>query len=253
MKGEVLHYDDNVGTGLISGSDGNRYTFARADLKQLVPVGRGTKVDFDFDGKAAKDIFIDASAPAPSASVAQAPQAHAAAPAAAAAPPPKVGFFGHFPRFYTTNFAKFSGRARRQEFWSVLIINGVIFTILGGFVVWGTMDAMKRFRLNLNRPDLWEAANASQMSVIAGIILLALLVMSLVPGIALVFRRVHDIGWHGLMALVFIAIPIAVYLFAPLGFSERVMVTGFAATLVLLIVALFPGQAGENKQGPSPR
>src|SRR5690606_21700900 len=103
---------------------------------------------------------------------------HAAAPAptaAPAAPPPKVGFFGHLARFYTTNFARFSGRPPRREFWSILIIVGLLSAILGGFVVWGTMDSMERYNLNLSRPGLWQAANASQMAVIAGIILLALL------------------------------------------------------------------------------
>ncbi len=41
MKGEVLHYDDNSGQGQISGADGIRYSFSRADLKQLVPISKG--------------------------------------------------------------------------------------------------------------------------------------------------------------------------------------------------------------------
>ena len=62
MKGEVLNYDDNSGTGQISGADGIRYSFTRADLKQLVPIGRGTRVDFDFEGKLAKDIYVESPA-----------------------------------------------------------------------------------------------------------------------------------------------------------------------------------------------
>ncbi|RZJ01495.1 MAG: DUF805 domain-containing protein [Brevundimonas sp.] len=46
MRGEVLTYDDGPGAGLISGDDGARYTFSRADLQQLTPVRAGTKVDF---------------------------------------------------------------------------------------------------------------------------------------------------------------------------------------------------------------
>lgn len=46
MRGEILTYDDGPGTGFISGDDGNRYSFSRADLQQLVPIRAGMKVDF---------------------------------------------------------------------------------------------------------------------------------------------------------------------------------------------------------------
>lgn len=59
MKGSVLTYDDSLGTGLISGADGLRYSFVRADLMQLVPIGPGTRVDFDFEGKVAKEVYLD--------------------------------------------------------------------------------------------------------------------------------------------------------------------------------------------------
>ncbi len=46
MRGEVLTYDDGPGTGLISGDDGARYSFASSDLQQLTPIRAGLKVDF---------------------------------------------------------------------------------------------------------------------------------------------------------------------------------------------------------------
>ncbi|WP_428152485.1 DUF805 domain-containing protein [Brevundimonas sp.] len=46
MRGEILTYDDGPGAGLISGDDGQRYSFSRADLQQLTPVRPGMKVDF---------------------------------------------------------------------------------------------------------------------------------------------------------------------------------------------------------------
>ena len=46
MRGEVLTYDDGPGAGLISGDDGARYVFSRADLQQLTPIRAGMKVDF---------------------------------------------------------------------------------------------------------------------------------------------------------------------------------------------------------------
>ncbi|MES1204139.1 MAG: DUF805 domain-containing protein, partial [Pseudomonadota bacterium] len=67
MRGEVLHYDDGSGQGLISGDDGVRYAFRRSDLQQLQPVPRGARVDFVVKDNAATEIFLlvaSASAPA---------------------------------------------------------------------------------------------------------------------------------------------------------------------------------------------
>ena len=66
MRGTVLQYDDNAGTGLISGDDGNRYTFRRAELQQLRPITAGNKVDFIPSEGTATEIYLmdHASAPA---------------------------------------------------------------------------------------------------------------------------------------------------------------------------------------------
>ena len=58
MRGEVLHYDDEQGFGFINGTDGKRYAFERSDLRRLVPVGKGTVVEFQIDGATAREIFI---------------------------------------------------------------------------------------------------------------------------------------------------------------------------------------------------
>lgn len=59
MRGKVLSYADLDGTGLISGDDGQRYTFTRGDLgggvRSIVP---GTEVDFEADGGAARNIYV---------------------------------------------------------------------------------------------------------------------------------------------------------------------------------------------------
>ncbi|TIL23541.1 MAG: DUF805 domain-containing protein, partial [Mesorhizobium sp.] len=46
MRGEVLHYDEDHGFGFITGADGNRYTFAREDLRREATIGRGTAIEF---------------------------------------------------------------------------------------------------------------------------------------------------------------------------------------------------------------
>ncbi|TIW32039.1 MAG: DUF805 domain-containing protein, partial [Mesorhizobium sp.] len=46
MRGEVLHYDEDQGFGFITGADGNRYTFAREDLRREASMARGTAIEF---------------------------------------------------------------------------------------------------------------------------------------------------------------------------------------------------------------
>lgn len=63
MRGEILTYDDGPGAGLISGDDGHRYSFTRADLQQLTPVRAGMKVDFvPAEGMATNIIVVAAQA-----------------------------------------------------------------------------------------------------------------------------------------------------------------------------------------------
>ncbi len=47
MKGQVLDYSVQENSGVISGPDGSRYTFAGSEWKDSVPPARGMSVDFD--------------------------------------------------------------------------------------------------------------------------------------------------------------------------------------------------------------
>lgn len=53
MRGEILDFSIQSGSGLISGDDGKRYSFVGAEWKEIKPPTRGMKVDFDVrDGNA---------------------------------------------------------------------------------------------------------------------------------------------------------------------------------------------------------
>jgi TM2 domain-containing membrane protein YozV len=58
MKGQVLDYSVQENSGVISGSDGNRYTFTGADWKGDVPPSRGRSVDFDAKENNAIDVYL---------------------------------------------------------------------------------------------------------------------------------------------------------------------------------------------------
>jgi TM2 domain-containing membrane protein YozV/cold shock CspA family protein len=61
MRGKILSYADLEGTGLISGDDGQRYTFTRGalgnGLRSVIP---GSDVDFELIDGAAANIYVTA-------------------------------------------------------------------------------------------------------------------------------------------------------------------------------------------------
>ncbi len=76
----------------------------------------------------------------------------------------------------TENYANFSGRARRQEYWMFVLIQIVVFVLI--VLIFSTIDDF----LDLN---------------IGGSILGIYLLGTLVPWIAVNVRRLHDIGKSG--------------------------------------------------------
>lgn len=218
MRGEVLHYDDGIGQGFISGDDGNRYAFARADLQQLQPLSKGSRVDFRADGDLAREIFIVGAAN--TAAAAQPVTTQADAPAALPVsedPRGALSLFGYFKRAITSDYVNFRTRARRKEFWGFTLFVYLIFTVVGAIGIGidaaiGNMDAGEPF-------------------VMIGVLVLWWLALIL-PYIAIMVRRQHDIGLSGWFFLLFL-VP-------------------YVGSLILLVFALIPSQKHDNKWGPVP-
>ena len=133
MRGEVLHYDQAQGFGFIAGTDGNRYTFAREDLRGTAIPGKGTQIEFQPSGGQARDVFAihaqvgepqRAAAPAAAMSVPQFGRRGADqdvsqfSGAVAAGEPAPTGLWSYFWRAITTNYASVKARARRKEYWA---------------------------------------------------------------------------------------------------------------------------------------
>jgi len=90
------------------------------------------------------------------------------------------------------NYAGFSGRARRKEYWMFVLFN-VIFSFVLGFIdgLVGSFD-----------PEIG-------IGILGGLYALAILI----PGLAVSIRRLHDVGKSGWMYLiVFIPIIGAIWL-----------------------------------------
>ena len=59
MTGQILDYSIQTNSGVISGDDGNRYTFQGEDWKEPGMPQQGMRVDFDVDGGAARGIYSE--------------------------------------------------------------------------------------------------------------------------------------------------------------------------------------------------
>jgi uncharacterized membrane protein YhaH (DUF805 family)/cold shock CspA family protein len=219
MRGEVLHYDEDQGFGFITGADGNRYAFAREDLRRETSMVRGTAVEFQPAGGRARDVL------SVRAQTASSPAAPSQAGNARGAPQhfgrfaengPATSLWSYFRRGLTENYFNFAGRARRKEYWGYFLfwtIALIVFVGIGLFID----DTM---------------GNSSELPAVTvglcGVFVLA----TIPPWVGLNVRRLHDIGLTGWLFLV-VLIP-------TIGW------------LIILVFALIPTQARENQWGSVP-
>ena len=108
----------------------------------------------------------------------------------------------------TEKYAKFDGRARRAEYWSFALCTSVIGGVLSALYNW---------------------TNLNIFNIVAGLFSLAVLV----PGIALAWRRLHDIGKKGTWYFI--------------GF---IPVVGW---IILIVWFCKEGDQGPNEFGPDPK
>lgn len=57
MRGEILGYDPNSGTGVLRAEDGRRYRFALAQWREASAPEKGIRVDFETSGEHAIDVY----------------------------------------------------------------------------------------------------------------------------------------------------------------------------------------------------
>lgn len=57
MQGQILDYSVQSNAGVITGEDGNRYTFAGSEWRETAPPARGMRVDFEVHGAAAVSVY----------------------------------------------------------------------------------------------------------------------------------------------------------------------------------------------------
>ena len=122
------------------------------------------------------------------------------------------------------NYANFNGRARRKEFWMF-----ALFSLIFG-IVFALLDNVLGTTISFNLPQ-------GPIKLPYGYLYFAFSFVLLVPGLAVGFRRMHDVGKSGWLFIVFYGLT------------------------VLCLVGIFPliyfmvkaGDAGENQFGPDPK
>jgi uncharacterized membrane protein YhaH (DUF805 family) len=120
-------------------------------------------------------------------------------------------------------YADFSGRARRKEYWMFALINAIIVIVLQ-FV-----DGLLGTGMNTAAATGTGVSFGVSLGILSGLYSLAVLL----PGLAVAVRRLHDTdrsGWWLLIALV------------PL-----------VGGIVLLVFFVLAGTAGQNKYGADPK
>ena len=217
--------------GEIRGEDGKVYRYQQSQVRADDIFRAGQRVDFISLGEEARDIYPVEGRTPDAATAAPLP----AAPPVMAPPPPAytsiikppanpaAGAWTYFTGSLTRKYARFHGRARRAEYWSytlfwwlftvaALIVDGFILAVTeaertAGFPFWF-------FYISI----LWQLG-------------------TLVPNIAIVVRRLHDLNMSGWFYL----IKAADFIFPYLG------------TIVIFIFTLMDSKPEPNRHGASPK
>ena len=167
MKGIILDFSIQHNAGVISGNDENRYNFMGSEWRGQQPPQRGDKVDFAInDNNQAIDVYIAIE------STNNPIQNFSAQLDKISNQNQSEESFNMIDWFVKClkNYANFTGRARRKEFWFFALSQFIIFIIA----------------------QIIDAVIGSEVLFYA----LAMLAL-IIPGLAVSVRPLHDIGKSG--------------------------------------------------------
>lgn len=155
--------------------------------------------------------------------------------------PEQLSLWGYYKKCWS-NYATFSGRARRTEFWSFALFNllialGIsIFTSLLVFIV----------MLMLDDSGAGLLIALPTMAIATYIVSTVFMLATLIPGLAVASRRLHDTGrsfWWILLSLTGILMIIPI-----IG-----LLLGIAGPITLLVFYFMDSEPMTNQYGPNPK
>lgn len=156
-------------------------------------------------------------------------------------------------------YADFSGRARRKEYWWFTVINFIIMLI---FIIGLMVPIFKMsYAVTMSGGDLEDF---NEMEMVAAMlknpfiyIYLIYYLAVLVPSISVFVRRMHDIGRSGYWAFLYFGITLIVQIVNMGNYGTGVtIIIGMVLLFitVLFLVWLFTdSQYGPNQWGPNPK
>jgi uncharacterized membrane protein YhaH (DUF805 family) len=135
-------------------------------------------------------------------------------------------------------YADFEGRARRKEFWSFYLFyfGGYMLSVAVGGIIGGIFN------------DVYLG-----MNIFSGHYLL----VTLIPAIAVLFRRLHDIGLSGWWLLIILIRAIFLLFVVASGAAVWLLINFIQlyceAAIILFVFTLLNGQSKTNKWGTNPK
>lgn len=172
-----------------------------------------------------------------------------------------TSLFGYWRQCYSVQYATFTGRARRREYWGF-----TLFYLLFSFPLWALHLGCGLYAL------LGNSFVALYLAGLFYVIQMLFSIASMVPSIAVATRRLHDIGYSGwwqLLAYVPFLLLGALLLSLGQGSLEAMRPGAIAAwkiyglggvillqvvcSIWLLVLLARAGQVGENKYGVNPK
>ena len=148
---------------------------------------------------------------------------------------------------------RFSGRASRKEFWLRFLGS-----IIEGAVVFAIAMMVYQSVLADNSGGYWYSSRSAHAEATAAATRVASVFGLVVffPWMALMVRRCHDCGVHGIVGVVIWLLSVPWMLVGGWGipFCEPgpAMALNVISGILALVFALIPGQGGPNKWGPDP-
>lgn len=147
---------------------------------------------------------------------------------------------------FRENYATFSGRAPRSEYWFVMLLFFLL-SLVGGIII-GVVAGV----ISSSSVDSSEFGGLYFLGILGLIVLLGVLL----PILALVVRRFHDVGlsgWWYLLSIVVSYIPLVLTLSEVMEPSEALSnLTSGVASIAVLVVTVWPSNVGANKYGENP-
>ncbi len=143
--------------------------------------------------------------------------------------------FAEAVRHCLSNYATFSGRARRAEYWWFILFNVLVALVLVGL---GTVLGLATGEAASDpiEPGLEQIGLLGWVFyTIYGLFFLAMLM----PGWAVAVRRFHDLNLSG-------------WLYLALTLAGFIPVVGWLPTLGSFVITVLRGKPGPNRFGPDP-